>query len=188
MNLSNLTATSKSASVQVTLQSPTETNTTISLNSHYESSFLVEDILKVQSSYDLLAEYTVKAGESIARRVDTDLLGQYSNFTNTDVGTYGSDISDAVILAGFETINLANAPLEDRALVIYPTQCTALLRIDKFVKADYMGQYQDATMVRKGPNNRYMWGDIYGFPVYWTNQVTSTAGTPTQYHNIMFHK
>ena len=52
-NLSNLTATSKSANVQVALQSPTESDTTISLNQHYESSFLVEDILKVQSNYDL---------------------------------------------------------------------------------------------------------------------------------------
>ena len=187
-NLSNLTATSKSASTQVALQSPTESNTQILLNQHYESSFLVEDILKVQSNYDLMAEYTSKAGESIARRVDTDLLTEYSNFTNTDVGTYGSDITDAVILAAIEAIDLANAPLEDRALVIYPTQKTALARIDKFVKADYLGQYQNPTVVQKGPNSRYMWGDIYGVPVYYTKQVVATAGTPTQYHNILVHK
>lgn len=187
-NLSNLTATSKSSSTQVTLQSPTETNTQILLNNHYESSFLVEDILKVQSNYDLMAEYTSKAGESIARRVDTDLLAEYSNFTNTDVGAYGSDITDAVILAAIEAIDLANAPLEDRTLIVYPTQKTALARIDKFVKADYLGQYQNPTVVQKGPNSRYMWGDIYGVPVYYTKQVPATAGTPTQYHNILFHK
>ena len=51
--MSNLTATSKAANVQVTLQSPTESNTQLLINSHYESSFLVEDLLKVQSSYDL---------------------------------------------------------------------------------------------------------------------------------------
>ena len=52
-NLSNLTATSKSANVQVTLQAPTESVTNISIDQHYESSFLVEDILKVQSNFDL---------------------------------------------------------------------------------------------------------------------------------------
>ena len=187
-NLSNLTATSKSANVSVTLQAPTESVTNISIDQHYESSFLVEDILKVQSNYDLMGEYTSKAGESIARRIDTDLLGTYSSFTNTDVGAYGSDITDAVILAAAEAIDLANAPMEDRALIIYPTQKTALARIDKFVKSDYLGQYQNATVVRTGPNSRFMWGDIYGVPVYYTRQVTSTAGTPTQYHNIMFHK
>jgi hypothetical protein len=187
-NLSNLTASDKTASTQVTLQSPTESNTQILINKHKESSFMVEDLLKVQSNYDLMAEYTSKAGESIARAVDTDLLSEYSNFTTTDVGTYGSDITDAVILAGIETLDLANAPLEGRAFVIYPTQKTALLKIDKFVKADYLGQYQDATVVRTGPNNRYMWGDVYGMPVYYTKQTTQTAGTPTQTHNIMFHK
>lgn len=187
-NLTNLSASSKSANTQVSLQAPTETDTTISISNHYESSFLVEDILRVQSNYDLMAEYTSKAGESIARQVDTDLLSEYSNFSNTDVGTYGTDITDPVILSGIEALDLANAPLEDRALVIYPTQKTALAKIDKFVKVDYLGQYQNSTVVRTGPNSRFMWGDIYGVPVYYTNQVPQTAATPTQTHNILFHK
>ena len=141
-NLTNLTASDKTANTQATLQSPTEVNTQILINKHKESSFLVEDLLKTQSNYDLMAEYTSKAGESIARTIDTDLLTEYTNFTNTDVGTYGSDITDAVIVAAGEAIDLANAPMEDRAMVIYPTQKSALLRIDKFVKVDWMGQYQ----------------------------------------------
>lgn len=135
-----------------------------------------------------MGEYTKKAGESIARRIDTDLLGTYTSFTNTDVGTYGADVTDAVILAGIEAIDLANAPLEDRCFVIYPTQKTALLKLDKFVKADYMGEYDEPTMVRTGPNTRSLWGDIYGVPTYYTKQVTQTAATPTQTHNILFHK
>lgn len=187
-NLSNLSAYAKSANTQVTLNAPTESNTTITINSHYHSAFLVEDLLKVQASYDLLSEYTSKAGYSIAAQVDTDLLGLWSSSSNTDVGSYGSDVTDASVLAGLENLDLANAPIEDRGFVIYPTQKTALLRIDKFVKADYMGQYQDATVVRTGPNSRYMWGDIYGVPVYYTKQVPQTAGTPTQTHNVLFHK
>jgi hypothetical protein len=187
-NLTNLTATDKSASVQVVLQSPTETNTQILLNKHKHSAFLVEDVLKVQSDYNLMAEYTSKAGESVARAIDTDLLAEYANFTNTDVGTYGSDLTDAVILAAYEAINLANAPIENRALVIYPTQFTALLRIDKFYKVDHMGEYQSPTIVRTGPPSRNMFGDIYGVPVYWTKQVPVDAATPSQTHNIMFHQ
>lgn len=187
-NLSNLSANSKSASTQVTLQSPTETNTQILISNHYEASFLVEDLLKVQSNYDLMGEYTSKAGYAIAAQIDSDLLGEYSNFTNTDVGTYGSDITDSVVLSAIEAIDLANAPLQDRAFVVYPTQKTALAKIDKFVKADYLGEYDRPTPVKVGPNSRFLWGDIYGVPVYYTTQVTSTAGTPTQYHNILFHK
>lgn len=192
-NLSNLTATSKSANAQVALQAPTETDTTISINNHYESSFLVEDMLRIQSNYDLLSEYTSKAGYAIAQRVDTDLLGLYTGLTSTDVGTYGVDITDATILAGIETLELSDVPPEDRALVIDPTQKTALSKIDKFVRADYLGEYQSPKPAVTGhgvgtANMRYLWGDIYGVPTYWTNQVATTAGTPTQLHNLLFHK
>lgn len=187
-NLTNLSANDKSAETAVTLQAPTETNTTISINNHKEASFLVEDIVKVQSNYDLMGEYTQKAGYAIASTIDTALLGTYSSFTNTDVGTYGVDISDAVVLSAIEALDLANAPLEDRAFIVYPTQKTALAKLDKFVKADYLGEYQRPTVVRTGPNSRYLWGDVYGVPVYYTKQVPTTAGTPTQYHNILFHK
>ncbi len=127
-------------------------------------------------------------GESIARTIDTDLLNEYSNFTNTDVGTYGSDITDAIIVAGLEALDLANAPLEDRYFVIYPTQKSALLRSEKFVKSDWVGQYQSATVVKTGVPSRFMWGDIYGVPTYYTKQVPVTAGTPQQIHNVLFHK
>lgn len=187
-NLSNLTASDKSTSTQVTLQSPTESNTQISINKHKESSFLVEDLIKVQANYDLFAEYTNKAGESIARAIDTDLLGEYANFTNSDVGTYGVDITDPVVLAADEAVDLANAPYEDRYFVIYPTQKTALLKIDKFVRADYVGSYDEPQIAVTGVNSRYYWGDIYGKKVFYTKQVPQTAATPTQTHNILFHK
>ena len=62
------------------------------------------------------------------------------------------------------------------------------MKIDKFTKADFLGNYDQATPVKKGPNSRYMWGDIYGVPVYYTNNIPVTVATPTQVHNLMLHK
>jgi len=186
--LSNLSANDKTANTQVTLQAPTETAIDIAIDKHKEVSFLVEDIAKVQSNYDLLSEYTKKAGYAIAQTVDTDLLALYAGFTNTDVGTYGTDITDAVILNAIEALDLVNAPMEDRAMIICPEQKTAIAQIDKFVRADYLGNYQSAKPAVTGPNSRYLWGDIYGIPVYYTTQIAETAGTPTQKHNMLFHK
>lgn len=187
-NISNLTANDKTQGSEVTTQAVTETETTITIDNWKETSFEIEDIMKVQSNYDLRSEYTEKSGYAIAAQIDTDLLGLYSSLTSTDVGTYGNDISDATIVSALETLDLVNAPLVDRYFVIYPTQKSALMKLDKFVKADYLGQYQQATPVRKGPNNRYLWGEIYGIPTYYTTQVNQTSGTPTQTHNILFHK
>jgi hypothetical protein len=187
-NVGNLSASTKTANTVVTLQYPTETSTVLIIDQHKEASFLVEDMLKVQSAYDLMSVYTEKAGYAIAKAVDTALLAEYTNFANTDVGTYGQDVTDSVVLAADEALDLADVPLEDRHFIIHPYQKTALLKLDKFVKADYMGEYGKATIVRTGPNSRFYWGDIYGTPTYYTNQVSATAATPTQYHNIYFHK
>ena len=187
-NLSNLTANDKTANTEVTLQAPTETETTIAIDEHKETSFLVEDLLKTQSNYDLMGEYTNKAGYAIAQAVDSDLLALYASLTTTDQGTYGADIGDAEILGAIEQLDLVDAPLQDRCFVIFPTQKTAIALLDKFVKSDYLGEWNMPTPVQVGAESRYLWGEIYGVPVYYTNQVPQTAGTPTQTHNILFHK
>ena len=115
-------------------------------------------------------------------------MGNYSSWTSTAVGTYGTDISDATIVSAYETLNLVDMPLEDRAFIVNPRQISAIMKLDKFVKADFQGEYQKATRVQTGPNSRYLWGEIYGVPVYFTNNLPSTAGTPTQYHNMLLHK
>lgn len=187
-HISNLSANNKTQGSEVTTQAVTETETTISISNWKETSFEIEDIVKVQSAYDLRSEYTSKAGYAIAQAVDTGLLNLYSSLTSTPVGTYGVDMTDATIVAGIQTLDEADAPIEDRYMVIKPSQKAAIMKLDKFVKADYLGEYDQPTPVRRGPNNRYMWGEIYGIPVYYTNQVTTSAGTPTQTHNLIFHK
>lgn len=187
-HISDLTAEDKTQNSEVTLQTVTETESTISINKWKEVSFEIEDITKVQSQYDLRSEYTSKAGYAIAKQVDTDLLALYSSLTASDVGTYGNDITDPVIVRALQRLDEVDAPLEDRYFVIAPSQKAAIMKIDKFVKADYLGQYDQPTPVKKGPNNRYLWGEIYGIPVYYTNQVPVDDATPDQTHNILFHK
>jgi len=187
-NISNLDVTAKTANVDVTTQAVTETSTTLNVNKWYESSFEIEDMVAVQSNYDLRSEYSEKAGYAIAKQVDSDVLGCYSSWTTTDVGTYGVDMGDSTIVSSLLTLNTNDLPLENRAFVIHPNQLAAIMKIDKFVKADFLGEYNQPTPVKKGPNSRYMWGEIYGVPVYYTNNVPTTAGTPTQYHNMLLHK
>ena len=189
-NLSNLSANDKVAETQVTPQAPTETETTIDIDKHKEASFLVEDIAKVQSNYDLLGEYTKKAGYAIAEVIDTDLLALYSGLSQT-AGTAGTNITAATFLTAVEYLDIANAPLENRNFVIHPKLKTAIAQIDTFIRADYLGNYQSAKPAAVGPKSRSMWGELYGVPTYYTNQVTVTTGTGTGddvFNNVLFHK
>lgn len=187
-DVSELTANDKDANSEVTLNVPSESETTLTIATHKECSFEIEDIAAIQSAYELRSLYTKSAGYAIAKVVDTALLALYSSLTSTDVGTYGVDITDAAVVKAIQTLNEADAPHTDRYFVIAPSQQAALMKLDKFVKADYLGQTQQPTPVKVGPNNSYLWGDIYGVPTYYTNQVPTTAGTPTQTHNVLFHK
>jgi len=187
-DVSELTANDKSANSEVTLNVPSESETTLDIDTHKECSFEIEDIAAIQASYELRSLYTKSAGYAIAKAVDTALLNLYSSLTSTDVGTYGVDITDATIVKAIQTLDEADAPENERYFVIAPSQKAAIMKLDKFVKADYLGQYQQPTPIKIGPNNRYLWGDIYGIPTYYTNQVITTAGTPTQVHNVLFHK
>lgn len=85
--MSNLSANTKTANISVTLQAPTESDTSISINTHQEASFLVEDILKVQSNFDLMSEYTSKSGFAIAEAIDTNLDKNGFFYRNVDVKT-----------------------------------------------------------------------------------------------------
>src|SRR3990172_7137152 len=93
--ISNLSANVKTANADVTTQTVTETSVTLNVDKWYESSFEIEDMVAVQSNYDLRSEYSEKAGYAIAKQIDSDVLGLYTGLTTTDVGTYGVDASDA---------------------------------------------------------------------------------------------
>lgn len=132
--------------------------------------------------------YTKKVGYQAAKDIDTALLDLYSSLTSTDVGTYGVDIGDAAIVLSQQRLNEVDAPMEDRQFVIKPSQQAAIQKLDKFTAASFIGNYGQASPIVRGPNKRYLWGMIYGDPVYVSNQVPTTAGTPTQTHNLYFHK
>jgi len=188
-NISNFdSARDKSANTNVTLDTITETSVDISIDQHKYVAFAIEDKLAKQSKYDLTSEYTSRAGYQIAKAVDTDLLALYTGFTNTDVGSYESDITDASILAGIQQLELQDVPMEDRCFIIHAGQMTALMAIDKFVKADFLGQYDLPTRVQDGPSSRSMFGTLYGIPVYYTNNVAISTGTTNYVHNVLIHK
>lgn len=187
-NISNISATAKSANTSVVPTAPTETAVTININKWYYAAVEIEDIVSVQASYDMRSLYSEKIGYGVAKQVDSDVLGLYTGLTTTDVGTYGVDIDDATLVQALLTLNTNDVPMEDRAFIVSPYQIASIMKIDKFVRSDILGQVNSAGPVMKGPNSRYLWGEIYGVPVYYTNNVPTTTATPTQTHNVLIQK
>jgi hypothetical protein len=90
-NVSAISANLKSQNTVVTLNYVTETKTTITVNQHYESSFLLEDIAKVQSKADFRSDYTQSAAYAIAAKIDNGLANAMTN-AFTAYGAYGTAV------------------------------------------------------------------------------------------------
>jgi hypothetical protein len=184
-NVSTITANDKAAGTQVTLNAPTETKTTLNINKHKEASFFVEDILAAQSQYDIRSDYTKAAAYAISEKMDNDIAtAMVAGFTtNTAVGTYGSAITDAVVLAAQLALDTAKAPQSERVLVVTPKGKADMLGIDKYVRYDALGVGGDQNSIKTGKI-----GEIYGAEVFMSQNLVVTAGTPIQNNCLYFHK
>jgi len=206
-DLSNLVANDKAASTQVTLQSPTETEFTLTINKHKETSFMIEDITAAQSQYALRAEYTQKAGYAISKQIDTDVLANYASLAtsviggdgatawsptaNTNTGN-GTDLTDAGIRRMIRTLDDANVPADGRVLIIPPAQKEVIAGIQRF--SEYLNTGVEAlpkTGQLMGGKGGKAWGELYGIPVYVTTQSpqVAAADTTTMYNvGLLMHK
>lgn len=182
-NLSNLTANAKVANTQVTLQAPTETKQTLTIDQHFESSFLVEDFVDAQAQYDLASEYTEKAGYAIAEKMDNSLaVAMVAGFTQ-NVGTAGTALTDAVILTANRYLDEAKAPTSERYLAVHPKGKQELLSIDKYVRTDSVGYNPSNSPIKTGRI-----GQIYDIEVFMSQNLTITAGSPNRYNHLLFQK
>lgn len=179
-NLSNLTAHAKVANTQVTLNAPTETKTTLTIDQHWESSFLLEDFAEIQSAYDAAAEYTKKTGYALAEKMDTSVVDEMTDNAANTVGTYGTPIDDALILDAIKTLDEAKVPATGRTLAVTPQGKMEMLAIDKYVRYDALGTGQAIA------NGKI--GTIYGVDVVMSHNLRVTAGTPTENNHLLFHE
>jgi hypothetical protein len=182
-NVGAISANLKTQSVLVTLNYNTETKTTITLNKHYESSFIVEDLVKIQSAYDVRSDYTMAAAYAISEKIDSDLATAMTTAWKTasqTTGAYGTAIADANILAVNRYLSENKAPRTDRSLVVHPKGEAELLAIDKFVRYDALGTGE---AIKGGKL-----GTIYGATVYVSQNLVYLDTATDEYNHLFFHK
>lgn len=185
-NVSAISANLKAENTAVTLNYNTETKTTITINRHYESSFLVEDILATQSDYNTRSDYTQAAGYAIAEKVDSDIATTVTTAWKSGsyaYGAYGTAISDALILAVNRYLSENKAPRSDRVIVVHPKGEEEMLNIDKYVRYDALGVGGDANSIKNG-----MIGRIYGAEVFMSQNLVYLDTATDEYNSLFFHK
>ena len=176
-NVAAISANAKTANTEVTLNANTEVKTTIALDKHYESSFLVEDITKVQNAYQLRSLYTSRAGYALAKQIDDDILALYASVSTSapdhaidgsgsdyalGAGT-GTAITKAGFLQAIELLDVADVPSSGRFAIIPPQAKKDLLSLADFTYVQNIGR---PTEIQKGK-----FGSIFGIDIYVTSNM-----------------
>lgn len=172
-----INARAKSASTDVTYDSPEGAPITLNIDKHYYSAVKIEDIAKVQSNFDLKAAFQVRMAESLARQIDTDILGLYGSAGTSVSG--GAAIDDADIIAVVAALDAANTPMDLRRGVVGTYTKGDLLGVNKYTAYDQTGKTGKAVDRSGG-----LIANVYDMDVYFSQNVpTSTTG-----RNLFFHK
>ena len=173
--ITNFEANNKVSNVPVAYQANTETEVVIAIDQHKETSYLLEDITKLQTSQNLMNHYSEAASTAIARAMDSSVASLASGFSTT-YGTYNTAISTDVILDSIEALDNADVPEADRAFVFRPDVKRDLLDLAAYTSSDF---------VSGSPVTTGSIGMLYGVNTYMsTNLVKSGNNT----NNMLFHK
>jgi hypothetical protein len=169
-NISEMSASGKTAGSQVSLSAPTETDVDLTINVHTHVAFILEDVVasKIKSSYKAQEVYAKNAGYSVAAELEDALLGLFTGFSNI-VGDSATDLNDSNIRQSIAYLDAANVPMEDRAFFLHPNVIwTQLMGIDKFTLVQ---NTLGADPVLKGQI-----GYLYNIPVIGTSRLSTVTG------------
>ena len=140
-------ASAKGAESQVTLIAGSTSELTVTIDSHFEYSRLIEDITDVQALNSMRQFYTSDAGYALALQVDTTLIGEAANFTaQLECGASGTAASagtavafnDASFRDAIQVLDDNDVPMDGRVFVIPPAVKNSILGITNYVSTDFV--------------------------------------------------
>ena len=179
-NLTEMTTNAKANGSQVTLQSPTETEIQLNVNTWVETSFMVEDDIKAQwlNSLSLQERYARNAAYSVAKALDTALAGLISGFSQS-VGTAGTAVTDAVVRQAIATLAGNDVDLDECVFVFHPTVAWEEIQgVDRYALVQNTA---GADPVLQGAV-----ASIYGIPVLQSSNIAVNGGGG--FFNFLAHK
>lgn len=156
-----------------------DTVESITVDTWKECPVSIDDSVKAQTQVaGLLEKVASNAAYALSKDIDTAVNTHFSLITSTWAGADGQTFTDDLFINLQEGLDEADVPRENRSLVIDPSVIADIYRIDKFVHMDY----QKTAVIPTGKI-----GQIYGVPVYVTNNLYGVA-SGTGAYGALIHK
>ncbi len=166
----------------VTTQNPDVGSAQIVLNTHAEATFQIPDVTKVLAVPDLLYLYMQPAVIAIAEKIESDLLGLYSQFTANDpIGSPGTAITEAAVDSAETVLFNAKVPAgQSKFMVVDGSTYSQLRQIERFSEFQTAGEAGLRALVDGSV------GKIKDFFVFRSQFVEKTGSAPVATHNLAF--
>lgn len=179
-NLTEMAANAKTVAQAVTLNQPTETKVTLTVDQWFEVSFAIEDreAAQVKHSYYIMEKYAMNAGYTMAKKLEVALATLFSGFS-TVVGSSTTNIADSDIRAAISALESVGIDPNDGDTAFFFSPAVfwkQVQNIDKFSLA-VNSPVNDPTAKRPQAT-------LYGIPVYISNNIQFVSGTTGRYNAL----
>jgi hypothetical protein len=181
-NMTEMSANAKSNATAVTLNAPTETKITLTVDQWFEVSFAIEDKEAAQAkhSYYIQEKYAMNAGYTMAKKLEVAIASLFAGFS-TSVGASTTALADSDIraaISALETVGIDTTA--DVAFFMSPSVFWKQVQnLDKFSLA--------INSPVNDPTAKLPKASLYGIPVYVSNNIQYVSGT-TGRNNALAHK
>jgi hypothetical protein len=181
-NVGEMAANAKSNATAVTLNAPTDTKITLTVDQWYEVSFAIEDreAAFVQASYTIMERYAKNAGFTIAKKLEVAIAALFSGFSQV-VGASTTNLADSEIRQAITYLEEANIDTSSEcAFFLAPAVFWKQVQnLDKFSLA--------INSPSNDPTSKTPAAYLYGIPVFISNNIQYVAST-TGRSNALAHK
>lgn len=169
-----LSANEMSQSGVVTLQNPADDEVSITLDQHWEVSFLIRDVAKAMAKPGVLEGYVKNGVIALAEKIENKLAALYVSAGDTVTGTFGKD---KVREARKKLVDAKVPRLAPKYLYLDTDGYDTLLADTTISKANEFGS---ATALINGDVRQ-----LYGFGIFESQNIV-TSGSPATYHAMAY--
>lgn len=177
-----MTANAKTNATAVTLNAPTDSKITLTVDQWFEVSFAIEDreAAQVKHSYYIQEKYAMNAGYTMAKQLETALTALFTGFSGT-AGSSVTAVADSDILSAIAQLESVGVDTtQDVAFFFSPNVFWKQLQaINKFSLA--------INAPVNDPVGRRPAALLYGIPVFISNNIAFISGS-TGRANALAHK
>ena len=176
--VSEETAAAKSAGTAVTYSANTDGEASISIDQHAYEAKRIDDIVRVQSSYDLFSLYAKSMGYGLAKKVENYLAVDIIQSATANDVTLAADntFTTALVRSGMQKLLDIGVDYTDGDTHFYasPAGYMSLMSLGEFSDFQERGPESGGGA---GPNITGQLGSIYGMPVYTSTDWDDDGGT-----------